>query len=282
MKWQLLLIISVFSFAWTTILQRILLKNTKHDPLAYSAFFQVITGLLIAIYTMFAGFYMPNFISVLPNAILMIFLYSLTNICLFYALKYVEASVFTVLFLTRAIWSTLGAVLLLHESFSSQEGVGALLIFVGIVIISFKKKSITFNKGTILALLAGLFIGLGFVNDAFLVKSFDVPSYAVFAFVLPGIMTFFLSPKTILRTGPLLNFSIFSKIVLLAFFYAISYVTLFLAYKLGNNAGELGILNQTSTIVTVFLSIVFLKETTDVWKKVFGAIIAFIGVVLIG
>ncbi len=78
-----------------------------------------------------------------------------------------------------------------------------------------------------------------------------------------------LEEKTLLRLG------------ILGVFYAVSAITIFLAYQVGRNAAQIAPLNQTATIVTVILAIIFLNERSDLARKIIGAIVSFIGVVLI-
>jgi len=76
--------------------------------------------------------------------------------------------------------------------------------------------------------------------------------------------------------------SLLVKFFFLSLFYGTAAVTVYLAYKLGNNAAVLGAISQTSTILTVLLSVVLLKETSSLWKKLLGSLLSFIGVLLIG
>jgi len=51
--------------------------------------------------------------------------------------------------------------------------------------------------------------------------------------------------------------------VVVGVFYEISAITIFLAYQVGKNATQIAPLNQPVTIITVVLSVICLKEKTD-------------------
>ena len=281
MGWQVLLIISIVTYALSVILQRILLANNKTDPVALAIVFQLFTGLLIAIYAFINGFHLPNFSSNLHNFIYMIFLYTFSNILIFKSLKLIEASEFTILFSTRALWTVIAAVILLKETFSLQQSMGTLLIFASVIIVSFKSHKIKLGKGQVFAFLAAIFFGIAFVNDAFILKNNDVPSYLVFSFTLPGLFIWILNSRATNKMKFIFHKEAFLKIILLGFLYAISAISVFLAYKIGNNAAQIAPLNQTSTILTVILGVIILKENNYILRKIFGSIISFLGIILL-
>jgi len=281
-SWQMLLGISVITFSISTILQRIIMKDADSDSVAYSIFFQIATGIILGVFALMHGFHMPNLLMYWQNILLMIFLYAAANILIFKSLQVIEASEFTVLFVTRAFWTILSAVVFLGERFSFGQLLGTILVLGGVIIVSYKKSNFALNKGAFFAILGAFFLGLGFTNDAFLVRHFDVMSYEAVAFILPGLAIAVVSPKSLRKMKPLFRPMTALKIGTLALIYGISAVTVFVAYQVGHNAAQLGALNQLSTVVTVLFAIIFLRETSNLWKKVLGALLSFVGAVLIG
>lgn len=281
MSWQILLTISILSYSFSTLMQRILMKNSKNDPIAYAIFTQILSGIFFAVFAFFNGFHMPNFLPVLPNFFLMIIAFALLNVCIFTAFRTIEASEFTILFLTYGIWSGILAVLFLKETFTLAQVGGTLLICLGVVLVTRKAKHFLFNKGALLTLAAGFLGAVGFINNDFMVKNFDVPSFLVFSYTLPGIAIGFFYPRSVKHIKSFLKPNKLLSLTILSFFYATTGIATFLAYKAGNNAGQIGIIGQTSTIVIVLLSVIFLKETSSLWKKFLGAILGFLGVLLL-
>lgn len=281
MNWQILLAISVITYSISVLLQRVLLKNDKSDPVAYSIVFQLLTGILIGIYAIFNGFTTPNLVPLIPNLILMTILYGAGNVFIFSALKMIDASEFTIVFASRALWTIIGAMIFLKESFSAQQALGTILIISSVVLVSWTKQKFSFSKGFIFSVLAALSFGLAFTNDAFIVNNFDVPSYLTIAFIVPSLAVWAINPKSTVKMKPLFERKTLLKLGLLGVFYAVSAITIFLAYQVGKNASQIAPLNQTATIITVVLSVIFLKERTDLLRKLLGAIISFVGVVLV-
>lgn len=281
MNWQILLATSVVTYSISVLLQRVLLKNDKSDPIAYSIVFQLLTGVLIGIYAMFNGFTTPNLIPLIPNLILMTILYGAGNVFIFSALKMIDAAEFTIVFASRALWTIIGTIIFLKESFSTQQTLGTILIILSVVLVSWKKQKFTLSKGFIFSVLAALSFGLAFTNDAFIVNNFDVPSYLTIAFIIPSLAVWAIYPKSTAKMKPLFEKKTLLKLGLLGIFYAVSAITIFLAYQVGKNASQIAPLNQTATIITVVLSVIFLKERTDLLRKLSGVIISFVGVILV-
>src|SRR5260221_13876494 len=107
------------------------------------------------------------------------------------------------------------------------------------------------------------------------------PTEAI-AFILPAIAMLFVYPKTITKMKELLLPGVFWKLLVFSILWGTGAVTIFLSYQIGRNAAQLSVLAQTSTILTVILSILILKETSNLWKKELGSVLAFLGVILIG
>lgn len=281
MSWQILLSISVVTYSVSVILQRVLLRDNKSDPIAFAIVFQLITGSIIGVYAFAKGFSVPNFSLYFYNFILTIFLYSASNIFIFKSLKLTEASTFTIFFATRAFWSIIAAFFFLKESFSTQYFFGTVLIFVSIILVSFKSYNLRFNRGELYALIAALFFGIAFVNDAVILRTTDAPSYLFFDFTLPALVMWLIYPKSTFKMKALFNRDSSIKLTLLGILYAISAITVFLAYQIGHNASQIAPLSQTSTILTVLFAIILLKEKDMFFRKILAAILSFIGVILL-
>lgn len=283
MGWQIFLAISIITYSISVLLQKILLKNDESDPIAYSIVFQFLTGTIIGIYALTRSFTTPHLVPLIPNLFLMVILYAASNIFIFRALKIVDASEFTIVFASRALWIIIGAIIFLKESFSLQKTLGTFLIILSIILVSYKGKKISINKGFIFSILAAAFFGLVFINDAFIINNFNfnVLSYLTIIFIIPSLAIWVIYPKSIMKMKPLFKKQTLPKLILLSILYAISAITFFSAYKVGKNASQIAPLNQTTIIVTVILSIIFLKERSNLLRKLLGAVISFIGVILL-
>lgn len=257
------------------------MSDKKRDPIAFTLVFQFLTASVIGIYALLHGFHMPNVVAFWPNFLAMMVLYGFGNIFIFSALGVMEASEFTIIFALRSLWTVLVAVFFFHESFVFLQIIGSLCIFMSIMLISYKKHTVRATKGTVYALLASLCFGLAFANDAYLVRHFDVASYQCISFFLTGLLLIPMYSFSLKKIKFLFSRKRFSQILLLSTTYGISVVTALLAYKYSSHAAEIASLSQTTTIVTVVLAMLFLKETAGLFKKIISVSVAFIGILLI-
>jgi drug/metabolite transporter (DMT)-like permease len=263
-------------------LQKMLMRGEKADPIVFTIASQIIPAILIFLYTIATtGFHMPNLLAYPINSIIMVTAYACAAVLSFKAMGLIDASEFSVLFVTRVILVIFIAMGFLHEQFSALKIIGSILIILSVMLVSWKKRKITFGKGEVYALVGAFFMGVGIGNDGYLSVKFDTLSYLVLAFLLPGIALMFIYPKKIRGLSVLLKQNMAIKMLLLCIFAVFSAVTYFLAFKYGNNVGQVAILNQTTTILTVLFSAVLLKETKNLNRKILGAIIAFLGVILL-
>lgn len=282
MSWQILLAISIIAYGISVLLQRVLLREDESDPVAYTIVVEFLGAITVTVFALFVGFKIPNnFLSLLPNIALMTAVYAVGSTFMFKSLKRIEASEFTILFATRTFWTIIGAIIFLGESFLTTQALGAILIFTSVVLVSWSKKLFSIQGGEIQGLLAGALFGLGFINDAYILQSFDSTTYLILAFILPAIALTIAFPKSTKKMKPLLRRGNFAKMAILSVLYAISGITFFAAYALGRNAAQLSALDQLATIVTVVLAIIFLKEKAHLVRKIAGAILSFLGVVLL-
>ena len=283
MSWQLLIIISVAALAASTLLQRHLLKDIKHNPLTFTIFFMGCGAVLIFLFAFVRGF--DTHYSSLPiqNLILMAGLVTLGNAMMFKSLSKIEASHFALLFTTRTIWSVVIALIFLDERMSVIQIIGSILIVLAAAIATSEGGRYKLDAGHIFALVAAAALGSSFTNSAFILKNgFDVPSYLVLTFGIPAIAIALLYPKaaselpTIVKKGGVLF-----KSLIVSVLYVTASLTAFLAFQRGSNAAILASIQQTQTIVVVLGGIVLLRELKRVPQKLTATALSFIGLLMV-
>lgn len=241
----------------------------------------LIAGFFLLLFGLHQGFQIPDLKNVSVNLILMAVLIGTGNILIFKGLKKVEASEYTVVFSTRAIWSVLAAIVFLHESFSVKQIIGAALIILSVFVVSWKKKSFRLNEGEMLTLAASFFVGIAFINDTYMLNKVDLFFYLPLVFALPAVFALITNYKRFIKTNNWLSWRETLKVSFLSLLFAVSATSTFSAYEKGHNAGQIAILNQTSTILIVVLGIVFLKERNHLYLKILGGVISLLGVYLV-
>lgn len=281
MTWQLLTAISVLALSCSVLLQRVLLSKDKLNLYAYAVVFQGIVGVLLLIVAIANDFKLPNIENVAIPAIISIIAFGVGHIVYAKTLQVVEASAFSVLFATQAIWIMLLGILLFHESLTLLQIVGVAFIFGSVGILSSNIRSLKIDKGTGLGLLTGLLFGIAITSWSYVGRHTDGLSWAAISFIGTALVAYLVGFRAIHKVGSLFKSKIFIKLLLLAIFYAIGSLAMLFAYKEGTFS-TVTPLRQTSIIVTVLLALLFLsKERTRVRTKLAAALVSFIGVVLI-
>jgi len=282
MTWQFLILISVFLYSISVLLQKTLLKPKQSDPIAFSILFQILTGIIIGLFGfLISSMTFPNLKPLLPNLILMTLFYGFGSIFLFKALKKIEASKFTIIFSSRALFTILASSIILNEVLTLKQYLGTLLIILGVIIANIKAAKLTFTKNEATALLAAVCFGLAITNDKFLLETFTVYPYVTTAFIIPGLFVALLNPGKTSKITQLLQFKTLPKILLLCIIYASSAIAFYFALQISNNSSQIASINLTSIIVIVLLAIIFLKERNNLAPKILGAISSFIGLLLV-
>lgn len=280
MEWYWYVILNVCIFSLATLYQRIILKDSR-DPVVVYIINGLMAGFMLLAFGLYHGFTVPDFSKISLNLILMSVLIGTGNILIFRGLKKVEASEYTVLFSSRAIWSVLAAIVFLHETFTPKQILGAMLIIASVVIVSWKKKTLRLSEGEMLTLAAAFFAGIAFINDTYLLNKVDLFFYLPLVFLLPAMFALTLNYKKFFNISKVLSWKLTFKTSLLSLMFALSATSTFAAYEKGHNAAQIAILNQTSTILIVLLGIIFLKERNHLYLKIIGGVVSLIGVFLV-
>ena len=283
MSWQLFISVSVVLYSISILIQRLVLKEDQSNPVSFSIFFQFLTGVVIGIAGfIFSDMSLPNNLSpLLLNMALMIVLYGFSNIFIFKSLKVTEASVFTILFATRAFFTVVASSLLLKEFLTSPQLFGVLLIFISVILVNVKSKRFSFGKGELFALLGAVAFGIANTNDRYLLNHFNVYPYVSIGFIAPSLLIAMIYPKELKGIKELIKKGTLGKMFLLSTLYAASAVTFYFALQMGPSSSQIASVNLTNVILTVLLSIIFLKERSNIPKKAVGAILTFIGLLLL-
>jgi drug/metabolite transporter (DMT)-like permease len=282
MNWQLFVAISVISNAITSILLRLLLKKENSHAIAFSIMYQLITGSVIFIYALFNGFKIPNIFHLVPLIILIFTLYIIGNIGLFNALKRIGISEHKIVYSIRPIVTVVASIIFLGEIINIKQIIGATLILISVVLVSWHSKKIKiFKKGAIFTVISAFAYGLAITGDSYVIRNIDIASYQTFAFIVPALTMLLIFPSSKFYIKKMFNFPIFSKLLILCIFQAIATITVFTAYKIGRNNVQIAPLTQLSTIIIVLSGIVILKERKNIFQKIIGAILSFFGTIML-
>lgn len=283
MNWVFLVIVSALTGSLTRILQKVLLRDKDSDPFAFGFVFQITVAFLFLLHTLITNsLNIPNLSGLAINLIAMTLFYSLGNLFIFKAFKVAEASEVSIIFASSTVWSVIAALFMLGEKLTTNKIVGITLVVLGIVAVNYSRTKWRINKGHLFALFGALLFGIAFTNDAFIINRFQsVSSYIMIAFAVPAINTLFYSPKSIKKIAYYFNGKILFKLLICSFFYALSAITIYEAYKRGGEASVISPVQQSSIVFTVIIGYIFLKERDRFPNKLLGTALTFIGVLFL-
>lgn len=282
MNWLTYSLISLTLLSISNVLQRVLMKDDKSDAYAYSFVFQMLAAFIIFLFSLIEGFRLPP-VAVQPfNYMLMGVLYGLGTVFIFQALRHLESAEVTIITAVRAFVTIVAAVFFLREPFTLVNLAGALLIFSAVVLVTFKKEKFKFNTGVWYSLGMALCYGLAVVNDRFLLTSaVDTVSYVSISFLFPGLFIFAIKPNVLKKLDTFFQPKVFKPMLIMSLLYSLAAISYFTAFAKGATASQAAPIQQSSVILTVLLAAVFLGERGGLAKKLVGAVLVFIGVLLL-
>ncbi len=281
MTWQLFTLISVLGLSVSVLLQRTLLHKHKTDPFAYATIFQAIVGILLLIPALVHGFTLAGLENYLLPSVISVICFGIGHIFYAKTLQRVEASSFSILFATQAVWTMALGMLLLHESMTWVQVAGTALIFASVAMLAKNLRKLFADRGVMYGLITGLLFGVAVYFWSYVGRYVDGMSWAAISFIATSLVVLLVRPRTLLQLRPLLRPAVFSKLWLLGIFYGLGSLTMMFAYQLGMFA-IVSPLRQTSIIVTVLLALTLLPaERNHIAKKLLAAAICTVGVILI-
>lgn len=283
MSWEILLAISVVLSAIPVLLQRVLLKGEHVEPISFSILFQFGVAAIVAALTLVihGQIERPSLAPIGWSLLLMSASYAVANIFIFNSLKVTEVSRFTVIFASKIFFAVLSLTLFFHEGLNRLQWLGAILIVVGVAIVYLQKTDSKFNRGDLYALGAALMFGVANTNDRYLVQFFQSYSYVVYGFLLPGILVALIYPRKTLYIRHYFTKDFLPKMFLLCLFNGLGSIAFFTALQLAPNSSQVFTYNTFTAILTVILSIIFLKERDYLARKLAGAAVSLIGLILV-
>jgi drug/metabolite transporter (DMT)-like permease len=280
MAWQFLTAISVITLSVSVLLQRLLMYQDKSDPIAYGVVFQALVGFITLIYAAIIGFHSPDYAKLWLPILLTFILYAIGTVVAAYTLQRIQASIYSVLFATNAIWVAVISLPLFHTQVSLVQLGGIALIFVSFIFLIERDKKLNVDHGLILGLITGLIFGLATIVWVYVDKQADPVSWSAISFLGPALLLLLVRPGSVNKMMPFARRGTLLRLLVLGALYSISAVTILMAYKVGNSS-LIAPLQQTSIITTVLLAIIFLHEKNRLWQKAAATALCFLGVLLV-
>ena len=279
MIWLIYALIASLSNAIRSILHRFIMLT--EDPYSYA----LLENLLIAL--VFVPVLINEFVFPLSlTAWMLVLLSSIFWVFIavigFYAYKYTQVSLKSPLSESRVLWVLLFALIFLKEKLILDKVLGIILIFISLIILTYKKQKkfgdLT-DKGVQLTLLTALLTAGVAIIDKSALQYFTPGTFGFLVYFIPGLILLgfgkghFKDVKKILKT----KHYYLGVVVVLGFLF---YYFNLKAYQIADVTQVFPVI-RLSTAFTVIFGIIFLKEKENVFKKLIATVIIFLGILLL-
>lgn len=279
MLWLIFAIIGAIALGLVGILHRFIVR--EHDYISYGFLWGILTALFF-VPLLFFDFTLPSAPSGWLIAIIGVFIWTIVTIIGFKSVQMIETSFREPITQISLLFVLILSYALLSETLTSAKIIGTLLIFGGLMFLTYEKGK-TFgkfgHKGIQLTLVASFMAALASVVDKAALNYWNPIPYAFVEFLFPSLIIGFLVIK---RKEHLLRmikskhyFIVFASILAVIEVYA-----LYTAYKL-TDVSNIYPIGRISSLITVLGGIIILRERKDILRKIIGAIIMIIGAIFI-
>jgi drug/metabolite transporter (DMT)-like permease len=271
------------SFAAFGILSRVLsVKN--EDPLAFSAAYGCWGGIIGLVMFLFEA---KDLSDIAANIIWFTFittvLYAIFDGTQFYARKYLEASYSTLVYQIVPVVTFFVSIVFLDERFTWLKLGAVALIILGNLVALFKNDSKMVRKGLFYAIIGGIALGLAYVGDKVASSHYPLGLYILITYFVPAVYVFVVilakrsNPITVMKRQFIFGSW---KLPLLAVTSVTGYAMLLKAFTIADASVAIPVI-FSSTMFTSLGGIFILKEKSNLWYKLAGAVLVTAGIILI-
>jgi len=282
MSWILLASSSVLFFTTLNLLQRVLATESK-DQKAMTIIFNSIAALISLVVFIIGGAYKTFVLPTEPRAYILLFVamlfYGLYERGRFVASKLLEASVLTTISTLSVLVAFVGAAFLYNEPMTPNKILGGLLIIGALAVVSFSKKVKEASaKGLLVGALISIVLGIGWMCDKAGATYFNTNTYNLLVWTLPLIIIIFPGIKISALKEEMKIAS--WKVFVLAAVNVFGYLLQLKAVTMADATRVIPIV-QLSTLLTVFMGVVLLKERDHMFQKFIAGVMAVGGAILL-
>jgi drug/metabolite transporter (DMT)-like permease len=282
MLWLFFALSTVVLFTILNLLQRKIGIESK-DPRATAVIFNLVCGAIALLVFLLTGSFRGLTLPTQPSAwIFLLFAiacYGLFERGRFYAAKLLEAGIFDTILTISLVISFFGAVIFYHEALTLFKVLGAGAILAALLLTTYDpKQKITSRTGVIIGITVSILLGLAWLVDKQNIMSFSPTLYSLFVWTLPVLFIIFpgikmSSLRQEIKVGSW-------KVFLLAGINVVGYLGQLHALALAGETRTLPVI-QTSVLFTTVLAIFVLQEKENIPRKIIGALLAVVGVLLL-
>lgn len=279
MSWFVLILLSISFFVCYSLLSRALAIKSD-NPRAFAVVYNFFCSLI------FLGLWLLGdraFKSIDSQILFLTFiatvLWGVFSWVEYYAKKNVEESLLTIITKVAELTTFMAAILFLGEMITSKKILAATLILGANVCLFYKKKGGIKGRGLIYALITAIFLGLSWTMDKKISVFYPTSLYVLLVTSIPTLYIMTIPPLPIKAVKKEFRRTSW-KVILLAFFSSLGYYFLVKSFAFGE-ASRIILVFSTRSIFTIIAAIIFLKERTDIPKKIIAGAAVTAGILLL-
>jgi drug/metabolite transporter (DMT)-like permease len=174
------------------------------------------------------------------------------------------------------------SMIFLKEVLTFEKILGTILIFFGIIILSYKHHTTEHQvkrKGILFTIISVFLMAIALLIDKYNMQFFNTNTYAFLTFILPAAVLLPIALRNKSKITSILRNKIKPTIAaagLCAFYY---YLVLYSLKRF--DASTIAPILELSTVMAVIWGILFLKERQNILKKLIATAIVFVGALII-
>ena len=278
MNWLLLTVLAILSRATYGVATKVLSSRIKVSAMAQAV---LLTGsatiLTLLLSPLIGGLSFQGVSNLWLITLLMVVSQAFGNILFFKGLEKLDASNTQVVFSSILIWGTLLSVVFLGSHFSLKQFIGIAVLLVAILLVQYQKNMKKLDTYALYILFAAALFAVFQVTSAELARTVSAGAYLLLAYLgstlIIGAIYFQKVSKELAGLAQnirnAVTTTLFASSTSLMYF-AFSYY----AYKAAPDRGVVVLLLTSQVVFGVILAIIFLRERSNIPKKILASILA--------
>ncbi|XLQ19697.1 MAG: GRP family sugar transporter [Candidatus Moraniibacteriota bacterium] len=279
--WQVNLVLAILFMVIFNQSYRLIAKKSEDTASMLIVVFSVVSAVFVLLIPFFK-MKLPMDWTIYAWLVLAILFYTVNDRFKAVGFKHLDVSEVSVLTQLSKVFLMLYGVFIFKEYVSLENAIGAILIILGGIIITFKKGVFVFNKYVVLLIVAALAMATALSIDVAISKHFNLALYLLVTFALPAVIVFVVERKDIHNLKKEYNLN--KDTQKHYFITGISFAFAILFYLMALRQGQVSVVAPLSSVVValnVLVGYLFLKEKNDPIKRSIAAILVIIGVFLL-
>jgi len=279
--WQVNLVLTViFSIIFNQYYRKVA-KDSKD----IASTFVIITLILSATFLLFVPFFelrIPRSPSIYGWLLLSVLFYVVNDRTKASGFQKLDVAIVSVVTQLSKAFIVLYGIFLFKEKLSLPNWAGIVLLFVGSILVMYKRGIWQFNKYVGYLIIGSFAFATAMMIDVKISSHFSLPIYLFLVFVLPMVIIYLLEKRNWQTLKQ--DFNANSKRKKYFFITGISFALTALFYLLALRQGKVSVvapLSSVTVLLNVLAGYIFLKEKDDLGKRLIAAVLVIIGVFLL-